>query len=111
MIDDAEQGGWEVVGLARRNLVDGTLSALYPDVQYRLLRRSVRFTRAVHEHPRLQPGRAKFAHLGAEIVHAIAGDRLDAREALYKGMEAGADRPHDTALLRTPLEAGVRLPA
>ena len=111
MIDDAEQDGWDIVGLARRNLVDGTLSALYPDIQYRLLRRSVRFTRAVHEHPRLEPRRARFAHLGAEIIHTVASSRLDAREALYKSIEAGADRPHDTALLRTPLEAGVRLPA
>ena len=111
MMDDAEQGGWDVVGFARRNLVDGTLSALYPDVQYRLLRRSIHFTRAVHEHPRLEPHHVRFTHLGAEIVHTIASSRLDVREAMYKGIEAGADRPYDTALLRKPLEAGVRLPA
>lgn len=111
MIDDAEQGGWDVVGLARRNLVDGMLSALYPDVQYRLLRRSIQFTRAVHEHPLLEPRNVKFTHLGAEIIHTIASNRLDTREAMYKWIEAGADRPHDTALLRTLLEAGVKLPA
>ena len=111
MIDDAERGGWDVVGLARRNLVDGTLSALYPDVQYRLLRRSIQFTRAVHEHPRLEPHHVQFTYLGAEIIHTIASSRLDVREAMYKGIEAGADRPHDTALLRKPLEASVRLPA
>ena len=111
MIDDAERSGWAVVGLARRNMVDGMLSALYPDVQYRLLRRSIQFTGAVHEHPRLEPRHVKFTHLGAEIIHTIASNRLDTREAMYREIEAGADRPHDTALLRKLLEAGVRLPA
>lgn len=110
MIDDAERGGWDVVGLARRNMVDGTLSALYPDVQYRLLRRSIHFTRAVHEYPLLERHHVQFTYLGAEIIHTIASTRLDVREAMYKAIEADADRPHDTALLRKPLEANVRLP-
>ena len=111
IIDDAERSGWDAVGFARRNFVDGTLSALYPDVQYRLLRRSIHFTRAVHEHPRLDSHHVQFTHLGAEIIHTIASSRLDVREAMYKGIEAGADRPYDTALLRKPLETSVRLPA
>ena len=111
IIDDCERSGWDVVGFPRRNLVDGVLSALYPDVQYRLLRRSIHFTRAVHEYPQLESYHVQFTHLGAEIIHTISSSRLDVREARYNEIETGANRPHDTALLRTPLEASIRLPA
>ena len=38
----ADEGEALSVGLARRNLVDGVLSAMYPDVQYRLNRAEIR---------------------------------------------------------------------
>lgn len=44
------------VGIARRNYVDGLLSALFPDTQYRLVHRHVRFEGQVHERPEI--GRA-----------------------------------------------------
>jgi hypothetical protein len=111
IIDDAEREGWYAVALSRRNLVDGVVSALYPDVQYRLLRRAVRFTRAVHEYPQLGPSQRSFFYLGAEIIHHLASERLERREALYEGIQGGAGRPHDTTLLRLPLEANIMLPA
>ncbi len=107
ILDDAEQQGWAAVALTRNNLVDGVSSALYPDVQYRLLRSAVRFTRAVHEYPQLGPRQTAFVHLGAGIVHTLCSERFDRREAFYDGIEAGAARPHDTALLRRPLELGI----
>lgn len=111
MIDDAEREGWSAVGLTRRNVVDGMVSALYPDVQYRLLRRSVRYTRAVHEYPLLRHDQKSFVHLGAEIIHRLDGERLLRREAFYEAIQDGAGRTDDTALLRMPLESDVRLPA
>ncbi len=108
LIHDAERGGWDVVGLLRLNLVDGIVSALYPDVQYRLVRSSIRYIRPVHEYPRVESHHAQFTHLGAEIVHTINSSRLSVREAVYNDIQAGADRPEDTALLRRPLEPGVR---
>jgi hypothetical protein len=111
LIDDAEREGWDAVAFTRRNLVDGVVSALFPDVQYRLLRRTVRFVRPVHEYPRLGRHQRSFVNLGAGIVHLLSGDRLAHRETLYDAIEGGAGRPHDTALLRLPLEPGVVLPA
>ena len=110
IIDDAELEGWDAVAFSRRNLVDGIVSALYPDVQYRLLRRAVRFTRAVHEYPQLGPRQYSFFYLGAEIIHRLASERLEHRGTLYEGIQGGAGRPDDTALLRRPLETSVTLP-
>jgi len=109
IINDAQRERWDVVAFSRLNLVDGIASALYPDVQYRLLRREVRFTRAVHEHPKLEPGQHSFFYLGAEIVHYLASKRLEQRGAWYERIQDGAGRPHDTALLRLPLESAVRV--
>lgn len=103
ILDDAEHEGWDAVALTRCNMVDGLVSALYPDVQYRLLRRSVRFTRAVHEYPALSRRQRSFAYLGPGIIHNIDSMRLKQRELLYERLQDGAGRPHDTALLRMPL--------
>jgi hypothetical protein len=110
LIDDAAREGWHAIGFTRRNLVDGVVSALYPDVQYRLIRRDVLFTRAVHEFPRTGHGRS-FVSLGAGIIHRLAGERLARREAFYESIDGGAGRPHDTALLRQPLDTGIALPS
>ena len=109
LIAEAEMQGWVGIALTRRNIVDGITSAMYPDPQYRLLRRSVRFTRAVHEYPLLNRRRT-FVHLGPGLVHYIAGQRLKVREDRYEGIEGGAGRPWDTVLLRQPLDATVSLP-
>lgn len=109
ILDDAERNAWSAVALPRRNVVDGTLSALYPDVQGRLVRKDVRFVRPVHEYPDVA-AHATFAFLAAEIVHSIDGSRLARREVTYDGIQQGAGRPSDTALLRTPLEDGIWLP-
>ncbi len=103
ILDYAEHEGWHAVALARCNLVDGVVSALYPDAQYRLLRRSVRFTRAVHEYPALRRNQPAFVHLGAPILHTIDSARLARRETLYEAIHKGAGRPDDTALLRMKL--------
>ncbi len=107
IVDAAELQHLAAIGLTRRNMVDGMVSALYPDVQYRLLRRNVSFTRAVHEYPVMGPSQRSAVHLGAGIIHILHGQRLAARETRYEGMAAGAGRPHDTALLRRPLESDV----
>ena len=103
LIADAETEGWLGIAFTRRNLVDGVMSAMYPDPQLRLLRRSVRFRRAVHEYPELDQCRI-FTHLGPGLIHYIEGQRLEVRENLYENMQQGAGRPYDTNLLRQPLE-------
>ena len=89
--------------------MDGAISALYPDVQYRLLRRSVRYTRRVHEYPALRRGERGFVHLGGTILHRLDSARFDRRESAYERIMPGAGRPGDGALLRRPLD--VPLPA
>ncbi len=109
VLDDANRLRWAAVALTRRNVVDGVVSAFYPDVQYRLVRNDVRFTRAVHEHPDLGSRQKSFVHLGVGIVHTLASERFVDRETFYDGIERGAGRSYDTGLLRTPLEPGVTL--
>lgn len=109
ILDKAKREGWDAIAFSRRNLVDGIVSALYPDVQYRLLRRTVRFTRAVHEYPQLGANHQSFFYLGAEIVHSLASERLERRGTWYEEIQDGAGRPSDTMLLRRPLESTVRL--
>ncbi len=110
ILDDAEREGWDAVALTRRNMVNGSASALYPDVQYRLLRRSVRFTRAVHEYPVVGRRQRSFVNLGPGIIHIIDSARLQRRQLLYESLQDGAGRPHDTALLRMPLDSDIALP-
>ena len=109
IVDDADRRGLDAVALPRRNMVDGQLSALYPDIQYRVLRRAVRFTRAVHEYPQLA-GRASSLDLGSGIIHSLSSERLDRRAAAYETIIEGSGRPHDTALLRAHLEPWIKLP-
>lgn len=104
LMQDADYWGWNVVSLPRQNVVDGVVSALYPDVQYRLLRSSTRFERAVHEFPSMGGHPSAPVCPGADIIHSLRGERLERREREYEAIQAGAGRPHDTALLRTPLD-------
>jgi hypothetical protein len=110
LIESAEFSGTPVVALTRRNLVDGRLSALYPDLQYRLVRRSIAFTRAVHEYPVVPPGQQAFAHLGSGILHYLTGEHVERRAHRYEAIQQDAGRPDDTALLLQPFERAADLP-
>ncbi len=107
LLQQGRRCGWDAIALPRQNIVDGVVSSLYPDVQYRLVRKSMQFVSKVHEHPDLT-GRSSFLALDADILHSIDSDRLARRERTYEAIAAGAGRPHDTALLRAALELSVR---
>lgn len=109
LMQDADYWGWTVVSLPRKNVVDGVVSALYPDVQYRLLRSSVRFERPVHEFPSMNGKLYAPVCPGADIIHSMRGERLARRERAYEAIQTSAGRPHDTALLRIPLD--IELPS
>ena len=96
----ADGDGLRSLGLPRRNLVDGRLSALYPDIQYRLNRADVRFAGCVHERPVVPFADTSLALCGA-IDHRLSADRVRARTRLYGGMATDGARPQDErALLR-----------
>lgn len=110
LIQCAESAGNPVVAFTRRNFVDGRLSAFYPDLQYRLIRQSIAFTRAVHEYPLLPPGQDAFVHLGSGILHQLTGEHVEKRAQRYEAIQRGGGRPHDTALLLQPFERMADLP-
>ena len=90
------------IGLARRNRVDGMLSDVFPDVQYRLNRRDVRYAGRVHERPVLDGGwpRSMIALHGA-IDHHLSAAHVRARSRRYEALDPGRGRPEEEeALLR-----------
>ena len=91
------------VGFPRRNLVDGAWSDLWPDVQYRLNRREVRFQGTVHERPAVPGGwRRTTIALDGTIDHRLDRARVEERSQRYEAMRAGAGRRDDEAALLRP---------
>ncbi len=104
LVYDADRDGLRALGLPRRNLVDGAPSALYPDIQYRLIRSDIRFAGRVHERPVVPFVESSLALAGA-IEHRLDGERVRARTRIYEAMSAGAGRPGDETLLLEPFDA------
>ncbi|MBE7210254.1 MAG: hypothetical protein INR65_04480 [Gluconacetobacter diazotrophicus] len=102
---DAERHGLLSLGLPRRNLVEGELSALFPDIQYRLNRSGVRFNNAVHERP-VVPFEQTALALCAPIEHLLFRRRVLERTIQYEGIEPGQGRPQDEAALSAPFAEG-----
>ena len=99
----AEAGEGVSVGFARANRVDGVLSDVFPDVQYRLNRRSVRFAGRVHERPVLKGGWPRgFISLHGPIVHHLSGAHVRARSRRYEALDPGRGRPEEEEALLRP---------
>ena len=99
----AERDGILSIGLPRRNLVDGVLSDVYPDIQYRLNRASVRFGGKVHERPMLPQGwRQSFIALSGAIDHHLSAGYVAARSQRYERLAPGHGRVEEARLLMTP---------
>ena len=98
----AEDGDVLSVGLPRCNRVDGVLSDVYPDVQYRLNRMSVRYAGRVHERPALDGGwRRSLIALHGAIEHRLSRDHVRARSRAYEALDPGRGRlEEEEALLR-----------
>lgn len=91
------------LGLARRNLVDGVWSSLWPDIQYRLNRSCVRFAGRVHERPDIPFAQSSLALAGA-IEHRLNRAWVVERSKRYEAMSSGAGRPGDEAALLRPFD-------
>ena len=98
----AEAGDVLSIGLARRNRVDGLLSDVYPDVQYRLNAKSVRYAGRVHERPVLDGGWPRsFIALHGAIEHHLGRAHVQARSRRYESLDPGRGRlDEESALLR-----------
>ena len=99
MASQADRQGTVSIGLRRRNLVDGAMSDLWPDVQYRLSRAGVRFRGRVHERPDAGGWRRTTIALCATIDHHLERARVAQRERRYEAMERGGGRSGDGAAL------------
>lgn len=97
----AEAAGVVSIGLSRRNLVDGVLSDLFPDTQYRLNRRDIRYRGQVHERPDRPWQRSTIALHGA-IEHALDRERVVRRSQIYEGLSPGQGRLSEASELLTP---------
>ncbi|CAM2797015.1 hypothetical protein JHFBIEKO_0161 [Methylobacterium mesophilicum] len=102
----AEAGDVISVGLPRRNRIDGILSDVYPDVQYRLNRAGTRYAGRVHERPALS-GRwpRSFIALHGAIDHALTGAHVRARSQHYEALDPGRGRPEELEALLRPYRA------
>ncbi|MEF2549884.1 hypothetical protein VQ042_00695 [Aurantimonas sp. A2-1-M11] len=98
----AEPCGSVSIGLPRRNRVDGILSDLFPDIQYRLNRRSVHFDGKVHERPALPRGwRDGFIAPNLCIDHHLSRAHVERRSTRYEAMDPGKGRLFEREALLT----------
>ena len=99
----AQDGDALSVGFPRENRVDGRLSDVFPDVQYRLNRRELRYAGRVHERPDLGGDwRRGFIALAGAIVHHLTGDHVRARSRRYEALDPGRGRPEEVRALLEP---------
>lgn len=99
----AEAGNVESVGLARYNRVDGVLSDVFPDVQYRLNRTAVRYAGLVHERPVLAGGWSRsFISLHGAIEHRLSFAHVRTRSRRYEALAPGRGRPDEALALLRP---------
>ncbi len=99
----AEAGAVRSIGLARRNRVDGVLSDVFPDVQYRLNRSDVAYAGRVHERPQLAGGwRESFISLHGAIEHHLSRAHVEARSRRYEALDPGRGRPEEAQALLRP---------
>ncbi|WP_267355443.1 MULTISPECIES: hypothetical protein [unclassified Methylobacterium] len=99
----AEAQGVASIGLARANRVDGVLSDVFPDVQYRLNRTGLRYAGRVHERPVLDGGWPEsFIALHGLIEHRLSGAHVRARSRRYEDLDPGRGRPEEEIALLRP---------
>nr|USU30593.1 hypothetical protein NG677_14525 [Methylobacterium sp. OTU13CASTA1] len=96
----AKEGAAVSIGLPRRNVVDGVLSDVYPDVQYRLNHATVRFQGRVHERPDLGGDwRRSIIALHGSIDHRLSRAHVAARSIRYEALDPGRGRVEEAAAL------------
>jgi hypothetical protein len=103
LLDIARRDGLLGIGFPRRNFVSGELSSLYPDTQYRLLRRDVRFEGRVHERPDCCSDWTRtMIALGPGLRHEMNRARVAGRRLHYDELGQGEERRQEARALLTP---------
>ncbi|WP_457570431.1 hypothetical protein [Desulfovulcanus sp.] len=106
IIRDCEIKNRTVAGFSRRNFVDGELTAAYPDYQFRLLRRHVKWYGKVHEIPLpcIQDYKKTMIYPSYSIEHYLVSDRLQIRRRLYEDIQSGGGSTENQKLLEKPFK-------
>lgn len=91
-IAKADRLSLDSIGFPRKNLVDGALSAHYPDVQFRLNRQHIRYKKPVHETADVPWHKQSYCWLG-HIEHRLEHSRLKTRSEKYEKITEGAGKP------------------
>jgi hypothetical protein len=91
------------IGLPRKNFVGSRLSDLYPDVQYRVNRRIVRYEGKVHERPG-RPWQKSMIAIGLDINHRLDEAHVGQRSHLYDKISPGNGRLHEEECLKTKFQ-------
>ncbi|WP_062209801.1 hypothetical protein [Aureimonas sp. AU12] len=99
----ADEGGILSVGFPRRNLVDGVLSDLHPDTQYRLNRREIRYVGRVHERPE-RPWQRTMLVPRRFIDHHLGAAHVAARSVVYEAIAPGEGRLFEREALLAPYQ-------
>ncbi|TCP82717.1 hypothetical protein C8J31_11050 [Rhizobium sp. PP-CC-2G-626] len=100
----ADRQGAVSIGLPRQNLVNGRLSDLYPDVQYRLNRREVVYEGIVHERP-VRIWQKSFIALSGAIQHHLTAEHVARRSKAYEGLKPGGGRLFEEQALQRAFSA------
>ena len=100
----ADRQGVVSIGLPRENLVDGELSDLYPDLQYRLNRREVSYEGIVHERP-ARAWQNSFIALSGVIRHHLTGEHVARRSKAYETLQPGGGRVFEERVLQRSFSA------
>jgi hypothetical protein len=88
------------IGLPRKNFVGSRFSDLYPDVQYRVNRRGVRYEGKVHERP-VRPWQKSMIAVGLDISHLLDEAHVEQRSHVYDEISPGNGRLEEKGLLTT----------
>ncbi|MBB3950353.1 hypothetical protein [Aureimonas jatrophae] len=101
-LPEAAGEGVRSIGLPRKNFVDGARADLWPDVQYRLNRREVRFAGRVHERPVVDGWAQTTIALSGAIRHQLSREHVERRSQRYEEIAPGEGRLFERGSLLQP---------
>ena len=85
-----EQDNIDILGVPRENLIDGVPSEVWPDVQFRIMKKDIRWVKKVHEHPDFSDKKTGILPNEFHFIHPKSSERFVEQQELYNKIEDGA---------------------
>ena len=85
-----EENAVDVIGVPRENLIDNVPSAVWPDVQFRIMKKEIRWTKPVHEHPEFEGNKVAVLPNEFHLIHPKSSERFSEQQKLYNKITPGA---------------------